>query len=217
LVSALGNEQNDISAPGGFFRDFVGTPQNRTPGNLILGPYPKNVALASGTVDAVTGASLSPSVIAECSAPSIDACAYWQLIKGTSMAAPHVVGVAALIVSKYGDRDKKLGGRTLAPSKVERILYATATKVACPAPVITYAAEGRSPAFDAPCVGTRARTRFTTTASSTPPGPSTNCFDHRRARSLLIDPGMSAALLRLVQEANHCSSGSMRYTLVSMI
>jgi lantibiotic leader peptide-processing serine protease len=152
-----GNEQNDISAPGGFFRDFAGTPQNRTPGNLILGPYPKNVALASGNVDAVTGASLSPFVIAECSAPSIDSCAYWQLIQGTSMAAPHAAGVAALIVSKYGDRDKKLGGRTLAPSKVERILYATATKVACPAPVITYAAEGRSPAFDAPCVGTASK------------------------------------------------------------
>jgi lantibiotic leader peptide-processing serine protease len=152
-----GNEQNDISAPGGFFRDFAGTPQSRTPGNLILGPYPKNVALASGNVDAVTGASLSPFVIAECSAPSIDSCAYWQLIQGTSMAAPHAAGVAALIVSKYGDRDKKLGGRTLAPSKVERILYATATKVACPAPVITYAAEGRSPAFDAPCVGTASK------------------------------------------------------------
>jgi lantibiotic leader peptide-processing serine protease len=152
-----GNERNDISAPGGFFRDFIGTPQNRTPGNLILGPYPKNVALASGTVDPVTGASLSPFVIAECSAPSIDACAYWQLIQGTSMAAPHAVGVAALIVSKYGDRDKKLGGRTLAPAKVERILYATATKVACPAPIVTYAAEGRSPAYDAPCVGTASR------------------------------------------------------------
>jgi lantibiotic leader peptide-processing serine protease len=152
-----GNEQNDISAPGGFFRDFIGTPQNRTPENLILGPYPKNVALAAGNVDAVTGESLSPFVIAECSAPTIDSCAYWQLIQGTSMAAPHAAGVAALIVSKYGDKDKKLGGRTLAPAKVERILYATATKVACPAPVITYAAEGRSPAFDAPCVGTASK------------------------------------------------------------
>jgi lantibiotic leader peptide-processing serine protease len=152
-----GNEQNDISAPGGFFRDFIGTPQNRMPENLILGPYPKNVALAAEAVDPVTGASLSPFVIAECSAPTIDACSYWQLIQGTSMAAPHAAGVAALIVSKYGDKDKKRGGRTLAPAKVERILYATATKVACPAPVITYAAEGRSPDFDAPCVGTASK------------------------------------------------------------
>jgi lantibiotic leader peptide-processing serine protease len=152
-----GNEQNDISAPGGFFRDFIGTPQNRTVGNLILGPYPKNVALANEVVDPVTGESLSPSVIAECSSPSIDACTYWQLIQGTSMAAPHVAGVAALIVSRYGEKDRKLGGRTLAPTKVEKILYATATKVACPAPVITYAAEGRDPSYDAPCVGTASK------------------------------------------------------------
>jgi hypothetical protein len=36
---------------------------------------------------------------------------------------------------------------------VEQILKATATNVACPAPVITYAAEGRPASFNAPCVG----------------------------------------------------------------
>ena len=60
-----GLEQNDVSAPGGFFRDFIDIPaQNRVPENLILGPYPKSLALASGLVDLVTGQSLDPFVIA---------------------------------------------------------------------------------------------------------------------------------------------------------
>ncbi len=152
-----GLEQNDVSAPGGFFRDFIGTPQNRTPENLILGPYPKNVALANGDVDPVTGDSLTPFVIAQCSAPGIDNCAYYQLIQGTSMATPHAVGVAALIVSEDGKRDRKHGGLTMDPAKVDKILRKSATDVACPAAVITYAAEGRTPDFDAPCVGTAKR------------------------------------------------------------
>lgn len=152
-----GLEQNDVAAPGGFFRDFIGTPLNRRPENLILGPYPKAVALINEEVDPVTGESFTPFVIAECSAPSIDECSYYQLIQGTSMAAPHAVGVAALIVSEHGKRDKVHGGRTMDPAKVDKRLRRSATDVACPAPVITYAAEGRPAEFDAPCVGTAER------------------------------------------------------------
>jgi lantibiotic leader peptide-processing serine protease len=153
-----GLEQNDVSAPGGFFRDFIGTPQNRQPENLILGPYPKAIALEFGEVDPATGQSLSPFVIADCPTPSsLAACSYYQLIQGTSMAAPHAVGVAALIISEHGKGERHGSGRTMDPAKVEKILRRTATDVPCPAPVITYAAEGRGPAFDAPCVGDAAR------------------------------------------------------------
>ena len=153
-----GLEQNDVAAPGGFFRDFIADPaKNRKPGNLILGPYPKTVALANGDVDPVTGESFTPFVVAQCSSPTIDDCAYWQWIQGTSMAAPHAVGVAALIVSEFGHGQGRGKGRTMDPATVEQILRDSATDVACPAAVITYAAEGRDATFDAPCVGTPQR------------------------------------------------------------
>ena len=73
------------------------------------------------------------------------------------MAAPHAVGVAALIVSEFGKDQRHGRGRTMDPSKVERILLRSATDVACPADVITYAAEGRDASYDAPCVQERGR------------------------------------------------------------
>jgi subtilisin family serine protease len=155
--SNYGLEQTDVTAPGGWFRDLIGTPQFRTPGNEVLGPMPHNVALLSGDVDLTTGESLSPFVIAQCSAPGPDNCAYWQYLQGTSMASPHAAGVAALIVSEFGHRDGRNGGLTMDPDKVERILRHTATEVACPAPVISYIAVGRDASFDAPCVGDAAR------------------------------------------------------------
>ncbi len=42
----------EISAPGGYFRDYFGTPQYRTNENLILSSAPMNVMVANGSVDA---------------------------------------------------------------------------------------------------------------------------------------------------------------------
>ena len=41
--------------------------------------------------------------------------AYYAYLQGTSMASPHATGVAAVIVSEFGKRDKKKGGLELRP------------------------------------------------------------------------------------------------------
>ncbi len=49
--SNWGAEGVDVSAPGGYFRDLLGTPQHRTVATQILGPYPLNVAQADGVLN----------------------------------------------------------------------------------------------------------------------------------------------------------------------
>jgi subtilisin family serine protease len=86
--------------------------------------------------------------------PSGD-CGYYTYLQGTSMAAPHATGVAALIVSRFGKRDPQHAGQlTLPPDRVEEILSESAAKQPCRVPVESYANEGRGPEYDAPCTGT---------------------------------------------------------------
>jgi subtilisin family serine protease len=126
--SDYGVEQADVSAPGGDRRDFSGTPQYLSPENTILAPYPEALARAAGEIDG-NGQPTTPFVVADCSSGP---CSYYQYLQGTSMAAPHATGVAALIVARYGTRDKVNGGLTLAPEAVERVLKRTASDRPCP-------------------------------------------------------------------------------------
>ncbi|MDQ1601486.1 MAG: lantibiotic leader peptide-processing serine protease [Actinomycetota bacterium] len=164
--SNYGVEQISVGAPGGWFRDGFGTPTYRTNENEILSTYPVNVLQAAGRVDAngdITPAGLALGDQKACPAGVTDytQCGYYGFLQGTSMASPHVTGVAALIVSQYGNRDSKHGGLSLAPRKTERILVGSAAEHACPTPPLqTYTDEGRSTEFNALCEGTSAFNGF---------------------------------------------------------
>jgi subtilisin family serine protease len=157
--SNYGVEQVAVAAPGGWFRDFFGTPRFRTNENLILSTYPVNVLQAQGLVDPtgeITPDGVELGVMKSCpeGATAYTQCGYYNYLQGTSMAAPHASGVAALIVSEFGIRDKRLGGRRLAPRRTERILLKTAAEHACPpGGVRSYEQEGRSAEFTAVCEG----------------------------------------------------------------
>jgi subtilisin family serine protease len=156
--SNYGTEQISVAAPGGWFRDGLGTASYRTLGNEILSTYPKKPLQEQGLVDAngdVTPAG-DGTVFKQCTASG--QCGYYTYLQGTSMASPHTTGVAALIVSEYGERDRVHGGLTLNPNTVERILLRSAAKHACPTPRLqSYVDVGRPAEFDALCEGS---TRF---------------------------------------------------------
>lgn len=151
--SNYGIEQTDFSAPGGWFRDYFGLPQNRQVENLNLSPYPLNVAIANGDLNP-DGTPNTPFVLRDCRGST---CALYQYLQGTSMASPHAAGVAALIVSAHGKHDAQHGGLTLDPSAVERILTRTAKQTPCPSPPNFAYPDDRDPTFDGVCEGTLAR------------------------------------------------------------
>ena len=151
--SSYGTEQISVSAPGGYFRDYFGTPQFRTNGNLILSTYPKNVGVAAGNIDAagnVTPNGVALGVQKACKPDGT--CGYYQFLQGTSMASPHAAGVSAVIVSEFG---KFQGGNaSMNPDKVQRVLEGTAFATPCPVPrTVDYLNEGRDATFTATCVG----------------------------------------------------------------
>jgi subtilisin family serine protease len=142
-----------VSAPGGYFRDFFGTPQYRQNENQVLSTYPQHIAQARGQLNP-DGTPNTPVVVRSCQGT---VCGYYQYLQGTSMASPHAAGVAALIVSHFGHRQGGKGGKDqleMNPERVQKILERSATDHACPSPpTVDYTIVGRPAEFNATCVG----------------------------------------------------------------
>lgn len=126
--SDYGNGYVDVAAPGG---DVYDTPDNtRDVTRATLAAYPKALAEERGELNP-DGTPNVTNIVRDCKG---SACAYYTYLQGTSMASPRAVGVAALIVSKFGHRDRVHGGKTLSPRVVESVLKSSATRTACPTP-----------------------------------------------------------------------------------
>jgi lantibiotic leader peptide-processing serine protease len=96
----------DVAAPGG---DAVPAP----PAGFVLSTWPAALQV--------------PRLLQD---PAAAGPAFYRFMAGTSMAAAHASGVAALIVSRYGDL--RSGDAAMRPGRVQAYLQQTATEVACP-------------------------------------------------------------------------------------
>ena len=144
----------EVSAPGGDYRDNVGTEDFMTAGNLILSSVPENVVKAEGSVDEdgnITEAG-EGWVIKDCAkVKGKQECGYYEYYQGTSMASPHAAGVSALIVSQYGSQHGQ-AGFGLDPATTQEILMDSARNTACPTPSLFDYPEIPA-SYNAQCVG----------------------------------------------------------------
>ena len=113
FYSSYGVSAVDVTAPGGDSVFF--TPESFN--GRVLSTYPANIPCSRSRQEP-TGEPTYPTAV-------------YCYLQGTSMAGPHAAGVAALIVSRYGDLQNPQNGK-MRPGQVAARLSQTADPQACP-------------------------------------------------------------------------------------
>lgn len=114
--SAYGVGVADVTAPGGDSRQITA----EAPNGRVLSTWPEEIPCTRQETDVTTDVT--------------HPVAMYCYLQGTSMASPHAAGVAALIISRFGDPDSPQNGK-MRPGAVEQYMEQTADPQPCPTEV----------------------------------------------------------------------------------
>jgi subtilisin family serine protease len=151
FYSNYGMGKTDVSAPGGSTRNYTGVP-----GSEVAPGYGGAGRLIGAWSS--TASELPAEPHEECVTVSgTRVCGEYGYVQGTSMATPNAAGVAALIISQYGDFSSGNKNKShMSPTTVEQYLQISANNQPCPEPrTVTQGAD-----FDVPTATCQGNTGY---------------------------------------------------------